>query len=181
MGIGCAARTAQCSAASVARSCRSQAHLLQRPLILVDKTPQEDLCPVTQEHSLKPRCNQLWQGQEGLIRVYCQGQLEAKSPNIYIHTPFALMHLQQYPNWHFNGAHTIVILKFLIWKKKPIRNPFKLLHEISTLLLLVKEKELFEPLNIISTVVNFWMVVKKMALMLLLPTCVNKVSSQCAH
>lgn len=61
---------------------------------------------------------------------------------------------------------------------KKIRNLFKILQEIPTLLLSVKEKEEpFDPLNIISNVVNFLSGYKKMVLKLLSPTCMNNFQS----
>lgn len=180
MGMGRAACTAQCSAPSVARSCRSQAHLHQQPLILVNKSPQEDLCPVTKGHSLKPRCNQLWQGQEGLSRIYCQGQLEAKGPHIYIHTPFVLMYLQQYQTDCFNGTHTIIISKFLI-RKKANKKSIQVITWNSNITFASESKRTIWASKYNFNCCKFLKGCKKMALILSLPACVNKVSSQRAH
>lgn len=62
--------------------------------------------------------------------------------------------------------------------RKTNKKSIKIITRSSNITFASEREELYEPLNIISTAVNFWMVVKKMVLKLLSPTCVNKVFSQ---
>lgn len=80
---------------------RSRTHLLQQPLLLVNKRAHRRICaPVTQGHHLQSRCSQLWWGVWGAQERLLAGAFVGKGHIcISSHTICGWCALWQCPNW----------------------------------------------------------------------------------
>lgn len=112
-------------------------------------TPSPRAGPVAKEQP----CRQ-GQGQEGPGRGACRGTCRQGPVRLRLRAICGCSALQQCPNWpfrHYTQIHYFEILDMRKTNKKSI----KIITRSSNITFASEREELYEPLNIISTAVNF--------------------------